>query len=320
MANLAMQKPRVVFPDANDNNLVALRNTGQLDRLRDISDFSLHTGAPSTAEEFLEIVGDAEAVLLGAYMPDHVLERAPLLRMISFLGLGAASFVNLDLAAERGIRIGVAAGYGDSSVAEHTLALVMASSRRIIEGDRVVRDGNWEMEPGTLLNGKTIGIVGFGRIGSLVAKLMAAIGMRVVVWTRTPSKCPAEYDYATIDEIFRTADVVSLHLPLNEGTRGVITEGLLGSMKPGSLFVNTARSALLEDGALERALERGIISAALDVFDSEPLDENSGLRLLPNVLMTPHQAFNTPEARSTMLAIAVDNIAAFFQGRSFCQA
>ena len=165
--------------------------------------------------------------------------------------------------------------------------------------------------------GKTAGIVGYGGIGARLAGLLEAIGMHVVAWTlhRDPARLTSNAQrFVELPELLETADLVSLHLLLTDETRGMIDESALRSLKPGALLVNTARAELIAPGALERVLAEGRIAAALDVFGTEPLAADSTLRDLPNVVLSPHQGYNTPESLERMLDVVVANIEHYLSG------
>ena len=177
--------------------------------------------------------------------------------------------------------------------------------------------GEWHVGQSIELAGKTAGIVGYGGIGARFATLVEAIGMHVVAWTPHPN--PARLTSKTqrfvdLDDLLARANVVSLHLMLTDDTRGMLDERLLRTLTPGALLVNTARAELIAPGALERVLADGRIAAALDVFETEPLAAGSALRDLPNVILSPHQGYNTPESLERMLDVVVANIEHYLSG------
>lgn len=298
-----------------------LRRSGLQQRLEGFADFRFHEGSPPGPREFLAEVGAADAILLGSNLPDLVLREAPNLKMISFTGLGASNFVNLSVARERRIAVGVTPAYGDQSVSEHALALLFAVARRVVQGHELVNANGWRpMVPGVQLSGKTAGVVGFGGIGERTAMLFHAVGMNVLAWTRTPPTSPPPgVRFVGLEELFDSVDVLSLHLALNEKTHGIITGNMLDRLKPDAIVINTARAELIAHGELERRLQAGVLSAGLDVFTSEPLEPASVLRGLPNVVLSPHQGYNTPDALHALLTLAVDNIENFLTGTDFHQ-
>lgn len=317
-----LTRPKVVYADANEVVADALRSSGLLARLQGISDLTVHHGPAGSGEEFVRTVGDADIVIFGGTLPDVVLEQAPRLAVAAFVGQGAANFVNLDLAERQGIAVAVTPSYGSASVSEHALALLLAVARRIVAGDRHLRDHRWRpFSSGMHLAGKTAGIVGYGRIGAATATLFGALGMNVVVWTRNPpANPPANVTFVGLQDLMAASDVVSLHLELNGGTRGLISAALLDRLRPGAIVINTARAELIESDALESRLQAGVLSAGLDVFTTEPLEQTSPLLRLDNVVLSPHQAYNTPDALVAMLALVVDNIENYTQDRDFHRA
>jgi D-3-phosphoglycerate dehydrogenase len=309
--------PTIVLPDGDPHMAALLSRPDFAARLDRLGGVRLHADLPKDDDELIARIGDATVVILGAYLTGPVLRRLPALELISFTGTGAATFVDLPAAAECGIAVANVAHYGDAAVAEHALALVLALAKGVVANDRAVRAGEWHVRQGIELAGKTAGIIGYGGIGARLAGLLEAIGMRVVVWTQRPDPArlisPAQ-QFVELRELLTQADVVSLHLLLTDETRGMIDEPMLRSMKPGALLVNTARAELIAPGALERVLAEGRIAAALDVFDTEPLAAGSPLRDLTNVVLSPHQGYNTPESLERMLDVVVANVENYLSG------
>jgi D-3-phosphoglycerate dehydrogenase len=243
------------------------------------------------------------------YFDDTLLGRCTDLRRIVFLGTGAGSFIDLAAAARRGIAIDTIKGYGDTAVAEHTIALALAAARGVAAMDREIREGKWRQVEGVQLRGKVLGIVGLGGIGREVARIARGIGLEVVAWNRSPVADPPT-PLAPLDEVLGRADILSLNLSLNDETRGFLDRDRLARTKPGVILVNTARAGLVDGEALVELLRSGHIRhAAIDVFAQEPPVGDPLLRL-PNVTLTAHTAFMTPEATMTMLRRAIDLVAA----------
>lgn len=241
-----------------------------------------------------------------SYMPTELVAQCPALRHIVFLGTGAASYMDIEALKARGITVHTIRGYGDTAVAEHTVALMFAAARDVARMDREVRAGIWTPQEGMQLQGKTLGVIGLGGIGAEVARIGRGIGMQVVAWNRT-AKQEAPCPLVDIDTLLATADVVSMNLALNDETRGFLDRERIARMKPGAIFVNTARGALVDEAALIDALRSGHIRhAALDVFHSEPLKPDHPLAHLPHVTLTAHAAFRTLEASMTLLRRAID--------------
>jgi len=239
-----------------------------------------------------------------SYMPTELVAQCPQLKHIVFLGTGAASYMNVDELKSRGVIVHTIKGYGDTAVAEHTIAFMFAAARDIARMDREVRGGTWTPQEGVQLFGKTLGVIGLGGIGSEVARMGKGLGMDVIGWNRTRR---AGVPLVDIDTLLAKSDVVSLNLVLNDETRGFLSKERIARMKSGAILVNTARGALVDEGALLDALKSGHIRhAGLDVFHAEPLKADHPLTQLPNVTLTSHAAFRTLEASMTLLRRAID--------------
>lgn len=252
---------------------------------------------PSRAVMLARLVDRAVIVLGKTWLGAEDLARLPRLRHIVFLGTGASSYVDLAAAAAHGITVHVVPGYGSRAVAEHTLALIFACARQIARMDRMIRAGAFPSLPGMELAGKTLGLVGLGDIGAEVARLGQALDMRVIAWTRGGDARKAPVALRGLDDVFHEADIVSLHVALTPETRGLVDARRLALMRPDSLFINTARGAIVDEAALVTALRGGRPAAAgIDVFIDEPPAADHPLRTLDNVVLTGHAAFRTPEA------------------------
>jgi D-3-phosphoglycerate dehydrogenase len=239
-------------------------------------------------------------------MPTELVAQCPQLKHIVFLGTGAASYMNIGELKARGVTVHTIKGYGDTAVAEHTIALMFAAARDIARMDREVRGGIWTPQEGVQLLGKTLGVIGLGGIGREVTRIAKGIGMEVIAYNRTP-RPDAGVTLVDIDTLLAKSDVVSLNLVLNDETRGFLGKERIARMKPGVILVNTARGALTDEAALIDALRSGHIRhAGLDVFHAEPLKADHPLAKLPNVTLTSHAAFRTQEASMTLLRRAID--------------
>ncbi|MGH2976958.1 MAG: 2-hydroxyacid dehydrogenase [Gaiellaceae bacterium] len=238
------------------------------------------------------------------------LELFPDLRLVANYGVGYDR-VDVSACRERGVAVTNTPGVLDAAVADLTLALILACRRHLVQSDRFVREGRWRhgwARPELLgrdLEGATLGVVGFGRIGRQVATRAQAFGMRIV-FHRQAGGLP-------LDELLRTADVVSLHLPLTPETDGLISRERLALLQDGATLINTARGAIVDADALVEELASGRISAGLDVFADEPRVPERLLDL-PNVVLTPHVASATVETRAAMTRVLVDNVLAFLHG------
>jgi D-3-phosphoglycerate dehydrogenase / 2-oxoglutarate reductase len=258
------------------------------------------------ARDELPRVLDGYAVAIDdhSYMPTELVAQCPALKHIVFLGTGAASYMNLDELKARGIVVHTIRGYGDTAVAEHTIALMFAAARDVARMDREVRSGIWTPQEGMQLHGKTLGVIGLGGIGIEVAHLGKGVGMHVLGWNRTRR---AGVPLTDLDTLLKRADVVSINLTLSDETRGFLSAERIARMKPGAILVNTARGALVDEQALIAALQSGHIRhAGLDVFHDEPLKPDHPLAKMENVTLTSHAAFRTLEASMILLRRAID--------------
>jgi D-3-phosphoglycerate dehydrogenase len=262
---------------------------------------------PFKREDLPQVVADNEIVLDDhSYMPTELVAQCPNLKHVVFLGTGAASYMNVDELKSRGVTVHTIKGYGDTAVAEHTIALMFDAARGVARMDRAVRGGTWSPLEGMQLNGKTLGVIGLGGIGAEVARIGKGIGMEVIAWNRTP-RPEAGVKQVDIDTLLANSDVVSMNLTLNDDTRGFLDARRIARMKRGALFVNTARGALTDEQALIAALNSGHIRhAGLDVFASEPLKADHPFAAMDNVTITAHAAFRTLEASMTLLRRAID--------------
>jgi D-3-phosphoglycerate dehydrogenase / 2-oxoglutarate reductase len=265
-------------------------------------------------------LADLPAVLSGydicvddhSYLPTELVDKCGALKHVVFLGTGAASYMNIAELTERGIKVHTIRNYGDTAVAEHTIALMFAASRDIAAMDREVRVGTWVPHGGVQLLGKTLGVIGLGGIGAEVARIGRGLGMKVIAWNRSPRP---GVTLAPLDELLARSDVISMNLTLNDETRGFLGPAQFARVKPGVIFVNTARAALVDEEAFIAALRSGHIRhAGLDVFHSEPLKPDHPLAKMDNVTLSAHAAFRTLEASQTLLRRAIDIVRGIVAG------
>jgi D-3-phosphoglycerate dehydrogenase len=248
------------------------------------------------------------------YMPTEWMAKCAGLKHVIFLGTGARSYMNPEELAAHGITVHIIKGYGDTAVAEHAIALMWAGARGLAYMDRGVRGGQWLRTEGMQLTGKTIGLIGFGGIAGEVARIAGGSGMRVLAWNRTPKTAPG-VEFVPLEQLLAESDVISLHLLLNDETKGFVTRAHIAQMKKGVLLVNTARGAVIDELAMIDALKSGQIGhAALDVFVEEPLPPGNPFIGLENVTLSAHSAFRTPEASETLLRRALDIAVRVSQG------
>ena len=307
---------RIAFPDGAG----CVQSPADLEPLRRLGRVDYYESPPRDTADLVARVREADAVILDySVMDAEVLRACERLRFISFLGIGYASCIDVAEATRRGVVIAYTPDYGATSVAEHALALILAITRHVGAAYVSMREGKWEPGhfQGIELRGKTLGIVGLGPIGTEVARLGAGIGMRLLAWTRraTPDRACFGAELVSLEEVFDRADVLTLHLAYTQETAGIISRSLLSRMNPQAYFVNTARARLVDNGALAELLAAGNIrGAALDVHADEPPPAAYPFRSLPNVLITPHIGYNTAEAGSNMLRIAIATLEAFLRG------
>ncbi|MBM3646916.1 MAG: 3-phosphoglycerate dehydrogenase [Alphaproteobacteria bacterium] len=262
---------------------------------------------PVEAADIPRLIAGYDTVINDAtYFDEETLKRCAGLKHIVFLGTGAASFVDLAAAARVGIKVSTISGYGDTTVAEHAMGLVFAAARHIATMHALVQGGGWRPMQGMELKGKTLGVVGLGGIGREMVRIASGVGLKVVAYNRSP-RPDAGVPTVGIDELLGRADIVSLHLGLNDQTRGFLDRAKLAKTKTGVIIVNTARAGVVDDAALIDLLKSGHIRHyATDVFAQEPPQAGEPLLKLANVTLTAHAGYNTPEAAMTMYRRAID--------------
>ena len=306
---------RIVVPDDYPRLLTA---TPAEARLRAIGDTTIFTerGANEEDELIRRIAGADVVVSLRAYsrFTERVIDASPSLRLISIWGTGTDN-VDLEACRARNVFVTNTPGVNANSVAEQTLALMLAVARQIPAMDRGTREGKWPRAMLIQLEGKTLGVVGLGAIGSRVATLASAFGMSVLAtaWRGDDGRAAAVGATSVdLETLLRESDFVSLHLRLNDETRGLLSRERLAMMKSSAFLVNTARGALVDRDALLDALENGhIAGAGLDVFHEEPVRADDRLLTLSNVVLTPHNAGTTEEVIALGLARTVENVERF---------
>ena len=292
---------RGVFVDAN-GSLADI-----FERQNKAGDPAVHVNrdADIKSEDMPALLDGAEIVVIDhTSLPTDVAKRCNGLKHVVFLGTGARSYMNPEELAELGIAVHLIKGYGDTAVAECAIALMWEAARGIAKMDREMRAGNWLREDGMQLTGKTLGLIGFGGIAAEVARIALGSGMKVIAWNRSPKQFSG-VEFVALDALLAQSDVVSLHLLLNDETRGFLSRERISAMKPGVILVNTARAAMVDEAAMIEALKSGHIRhAGLDVFNTEPLPEGHPLTKTPNVTLSAHSAFRTPEASENLIHAA----------------
>ncbi|NHV96711.1 MAG: D-glycerate dehydrogenase [Thaumarchaeota archaeon] len=281
---------------------------------------------PPTREWLESNIRGADGVLcmLTDRFDSELLEKAERLKVLSSMSVGL-DHVDLDAATRRGVYVTYTPDVLTDATADLTWALLLAAARRVCEADRFVRGGLWKVAwaPNLLLGsdvyGKTLGIIGMGRIGYAVAKRATGFGMQILYHQR--HRIPEDKErvvnarYVSLEELLSTSDYVTIHLPLTEQTKGLINEKRLRLMKPTSYLINTSRGAIVDEKALIKALKEGWIKgAALDVYEKEPLPEDSPLLKLDNLVLTPHIGSATTETRNKMAEIAAENLIVVLTG------
>ena len=266
----------------------------------------LQFGRPGIAPNALpEALAGAEiAVIDHTAFPIEIARRCTGVKDVVFLGTGARSYMDPEALAAIGITVHIIKGYGDTAVAECAIGLLFAAARGFAAMDRGVRGGQWLRTEGAQLGGKTLGLVGFGGIAAEVTRLGLGIGMKVLAWNRTP-KIHAGVEFVAVERLLAESHAVSMHLLLNDATRGFLSRPRIAAMRPGAILVNTARGGLIDEAAMVEALRSGQLGhAGLDVFETEPLPPGHVLTTLPNVTLSAHSGFRTPEANERLIEAA----------------
>nr|VFJ43182.1 MAG: glycerate dehydrogenase [Candidatus Kentron sp. FW] len=299
-------------------------NPGDLswEKLRSLGECTIHDR--TSREETFGRARDAAIILTNkTVLTRDMIARLPDLRYIGVLATGY-NVVDIEAAAQRGIPVTNVPEYGTDSVAQMVFAHVLDFCNRVAGYSESVRRGNWSRSedfclqeyPLVELSGKTMGIVGLGRIGTAVANLSIAFGMDVLAYKPSPpDHLPKGVVLTDLETVFRESDIVSLHCPLTPKTRGFVNAELLARMKPGAFLINTSRGPLIDEDALASALDNErIAGAGLDVLATEPPAPDCPLLTAKNCVITPHVAWATRAARARLMKTAMDNIEAFLQG------
>jgi D-3-phosphoglycerate dehydrogenase len=292
---------RGVFVDANDS----LAELFERQRKPDDPDVRVNLGPDIKPDQWPTLLRGAEiGVVDHTALPTEVANQCKGLKHVVFLGTGAHSYMNPEELDELGISVHLIKGYGDTAVAEAAIALMWASARVIPWMDREMRRGNWLREDAVQLTDKTLGLIGFGGIAAEVARIASGSGMKVIAWNRTPKTAP-NVEFVPLEKLLADSQVVSLHLLLNDQTRGFLSRERIAAMRNGAILVNTARGAIVDEAAMIDALKSGHIRhAGLDVFNIEPLPADHPLTKMSNVTLSAHSAFRTPEASENLIHAA----------------
>ena len=289
-------------------------------------DLTIYDRTKFETNEILKNIGDAEIVFTNKTpLPEDVLSNVPNLKYIGVLATGY-NVVDVEAAKKYNITVTNVPSYGTNAVAQYTMAMLLEMCHHIGEHNRAVQMGDWSNSldfcfwnyPLLELSGKTMGMIGFGRIGQATSKIAQAFGLKVLYYSKN-RKTQFESEncqYASLDDLLRNSDIISLHCPLNDETKHVINKNSIAKMKTGVMLINTSRGPLIVEEDLKNALNNGKISgAALDVVSKEPIEVNNPLLQAKNCIITPHIAWASRESRMRLMDTAVKNLAAFLNGK-----
>jgi glycerate dehydrogenase len=302
-------------------------NPGDLDwdGLKKLGDVTVHDRVDHLPEAVIEAIGDAEIVYTNKTpLPREVLSKVSSVKYIGVLATGF-NVVDVDCAKEFGVVVTNVPTYGTDAVAQFTLALLLEMCHRIGDHDVAVKNGEWASCPDFCfwkyplieLSGKTIGFIGFGRIGQATAKIAQAFGLNVLAFNRSqnPDMVSDTCQYASLEDVLAKSDIISLHCPLTDETQGIINQSNIAKMRDGVMIINTARGPLIVEQDLKDALETGkVAAAAIDVASKEPILADNPLLTAKNCIMTPHIAWASKEARERLMNTTVENLEAYLNG------
>ncbi len=290
-----------------------------------LGSLEVHDRTNFSPNEVIKTIGDAEIVYTNKTpLPKEVLSAVPNVKYIGVLATGY-NVVDVDFAKEKGIVVTNIPTYGTDAVAQFTLGLILEMCHRIGDHNNAVKAGEWTNCPDFCfwnyplieLAGKTIGFIGFGRIGQATAKIAQAFGLNVVAYNRSqnPDMISDTCRYGSLEEVFETSDIITLHCPLTDETKGIINKTNIAKMKDGVMLVNTARGPLINEEDLKEALESGKVAmAAVDVASTEPIPADNPLLSAKNIIITPHIAWASKEARGRLMNSTVENLKAYLAG------
>ena len=296
-------------------------NPGDLswDCLQDLGDLTVYDKTPTDALTIARLQDADIAITNKTPIHGDILDACPTVKLICVLVTGY-NVIDCEAAAQRNVPVCNVPDYGTSAVAQFTFALLLEICHQIGHHDRVVHQGKWTACPSFCfwdtpqmeLAGKTLGIIGFGRIGQAVAKIASALGMKVLAYSRTEKP---GFDFVSLEELLKASDIVTIHCPLTPQTQGLINRDTLALMKDGAILLNTSRGAVLDETAVAEALTSGKLKAAgVDVACIEPIPADSPLLHAPNCVITPHIAWAPAESRQRILDCTVRSIQAFCAG------
>ncbi len=291
-----------------------------LDARADVTHFTHSLGDVDSAAAALADFDILIAMRERMPLPGALIERLPKLKLIALTGVRSGT---LDLAAcaARGVLVcNTGSDHSTAATAELALTLLLAAARRVPIADRAMREGRFQegVPTGIALSGRTLGVLGLGKIGRCLAGYGRALGMDVIAWSQNMTAETAQAAGARLVDkatLFAASDAITLHVVLSERTRGVVDAEALARMKPGAILVNTSRGPLIDEGALVARLRTGLLTAGLDVYDREPLPVDHPLRTLPNVVLTPHLGYCTRDVYAQFYRESIENVIAFLDGK-----
>lgn len=309
---IVLVEPLSITQDKLNEFAISLESLGH--------EFISYDNKPSNDDEYLVRAKDAEILMIAnTPIPDAVIEQSTNLKLINVAFTGF-DHVNVSLASEKGIKVCNASGYSNTSVSELVIGHVLNIYRMIKESDNYTRAEKSHIDyySGYEIKGKTVGIIGTGNIGLETAKLFKAFGAKLIAYSRSIKEegLALGIEYMSLEDVMKNSDIISIHLGLNDSTRGLIDEKMLSFMKPTAVFVNCARGPIVDNKALAKALNNDKLAyAAIDVFDMEPpLEKDYPLLNSKNTLLTPHIAYLTNESMIRRADIAFNNTISFIEG------
>ena len=312
------ERVRIAVLDDYQNVALSLADWSVLDARATVAIFDDHLADSDAVVKRLQPFDIVCVMRERTPMTRSIIERLPKLRMIASTGSRNAS-IDLKAAEERGVQV-VHTGYTSAPTIELTWALILASARNLVAENASLRSGGWQRSVGDDMAGRTLGLLGLGNVGGAVARIGNAFGMKVIAWSQNLTTERAAEAGATLvskDELFQEADVISIHLVLSGRTRGLVGAAELALMKPTARLINTSRGPIVVEAGLVAALkDKKIAGAAIDVFDQEPLPLDHPLRMLPNLLATPHIGYVSRGLYERFYRDTVENIARWLEGQA----
>ena len=304
-------------------------NPGDLswEGIKQFGDLTVYDRIKTNPEEVIKIIGNAEIIFTNKTpLPRSVLEKVPMVKYIGVLATGY-NVVDVNAARELGIKVTNIPTYGTTAVAQYTFALLLEMCHHVGDHSEAVTRGEWTASndfcfwnyPLIELAGKTMGLIGFGRIGQATAKIAQSFGLKILAYDSVidPKLENENCKYVSLDELLENSDIISLHCPLFESNKGIINKVNISRMKDGVMIINTARGPLVVEEDLKDALNSGKVSAAaVDVVSTEPISPENPLLKAKNCFITPHIAWAPKESRARLMKTAVDNLESFLKGKS----